>query len=291
MMLSFLAPAKINLSLAVGPAGPDGRHPLDSLVAFTRTIGDLLTFTNAPTLTLQVNGPFADSLRAETNNLCLRAAHLLSDTMGKHSGAIIGLTKNLPIASGIGGGSADAAATLIGLNKLWNAGLSVKDLQDLGANLGADVPACVAGHPLRMMGTGEVTMGIGGSLPRLGIVLVNPLIACPTGPVYRRFDERGDAIARVPVQLPPLHTQDHLLRYLAQNGNDLEPAARDLVPSIGAVLDAIAASDGVLLTRMSGSGATCFGLYPDKAHAQAGAAEIKNRLAIDPIWVEADELA
>jgi 4-diphosphocytidyl-2-C-methyl-D-erythritol kinase len=290
MMLSFLAPAKINLSLAVGPAGPDGRHPLDSLVAFTRTIGDLLTFSAAPALTLTVDGPFGAGLAGETDNLVLRAARLLADHADIKNGAAIGLTKNLPIASGIGGGSADAAATLIGLNALWKTGLTVKDLQDLGASLGADVPACVAGHPLRMTGTGEVTMPVG-ALPALGIVLVNPIIACPTPPVYRRFDNIGGAKPLALNALPSLETQDHLLSYLAQAGNDLEPAARDLVPSIGAVLDAIAASDDVLLTRMSGSGATCFGLYPDKVRAQAGAAEIKNRLAIDPIWVEADELA
>jgi 4-diphosphocytidyl-2-C-methyl-D-erythritol kinase len=290
MTLTLLAPAKINLSLAVGPPGPDGRHPLDSLVAFTRSIGDVLTFAAAPAVTLTMDGQFGASLARDEANLVLRAAHLLARRAGIKKGAAIGLTKNLPVASGIGGGSADAAATLIGLNKLWETGLTLKDLQDLGASLGADVPACVAGHPLRMTGTGEVTEPVG-SLPALGIVLVNPLIACPTPPVYRRFDEIGGATPLARNELPSLETQDHLLRYLTSHANGLEIAARDLVPDIGVVLDAIAASDGVLLARMSGSGATCFGLYQSKAMAQAGAAQIKNRLAINPIWVKADELA
>lgn len=289
MTLEFLAPAKINLSLGVGPAQTDGRHPLDSLVAFTSALGDRLIIEPAQELTLLVDGPFADTLSAGEENLVLRAASLLNQHLGTSQGAAIRLTKNLPIASGIGGGSADAAATFIGLNQMWNGRLDQTALQGLAAQLGADVPACVLGQSLRMTGTGEATSAVG-ALPPLGIVLVNPLLACPTGPVYRRFDEMGQARELCYDKLPQLVSQDQLLAYLASNLNDLEAAAIDLVPEIGIVLAAIGASPDVLLSRMSGSGATCFGLYPSLTQAKAAAVAIKNHLAIGRVWVEADQI-
>jgi 4-diphosphocytidyl-2-C-methyl-D-erythritol kinase len=289
MSITVFAPAKINLTLGVGGAQLDGRHPLDSLVAFTRTIGDKLTLEPDHELSLTIDGPFSDGLSSDNDNLVLRAAHLLADQFGAKQGVHIRLTKSLPIASGIGGGSADAAAALIGLNSLWGGGLSLKHLQDLAAKLGADVPACVSGQPLRMTGTGETTQNIG-SLPSLGIVLVNPLVPCPTGPVYRRFDEMGHARPLLQQLLPALTKPADLLAYLHQTPNDLEPAAQSLVPEIGTTLAAIASSPGVLLTRMSGSGATCFGLYESLAKAQIGAVAIKKTLAIKSVWVEADEI-
>jgi 4-diphosphocytidyl-2-C-methyl-D-erythritol kinase len=289
MTHTWLAPAKINLSLAVGPVGADGRHPLDSIVAFTHGIGDELSIVAAQHLSLTIDGPFAQGLSDTADNLILRAARLLAARLSVTKGARITLTKKLPIASGIGGGSADAAAALIGLNALWEGGLSHADLALLGAQLGADVPACLLGQALRMTGTGETTAPLEG-LPRLGVVLVNPLKPCPTGPVYQAFDQIGGATELAFSQLPSLNTQDQLLTFLSANGNDLEAAAIQLVPEIATVLNAIAQSPEVLLARMSGSGATCFGLYPTLDMARAAAVAIKNHLAIDPIWVKADEI-
>jgi 4-diphosphocytidyl-2-C-methyl-D-erythritol kinase len=289
MTQTWHAPAKINLSLKVGPAGPDGRHPLDSLVAFARRIGDVVRLEPAPDLELNIDGLFSDSLQHETDNLILRAARLLAQHLKIDQGAKITLTKNLPVASGIGGGSADAAAALVGLNDLWQGGLSLAALAELGATLGADVPACVMGAPLRMTGTGETISPID-ALPSLGIVLVNPLKDCPTGPVYQAFDRMGGVADLVMTPLPQLATQDLLLAYLIAHENDLESAAIQLVPEIAMTLSAIAGSPDVLLSRMSGSGATCFGLYPTLRHAQAAARAIKNQLAFSPVWVEADEI-
>jgi 4-diphosphocytidyl-2-C-methyl-D-erythritol kinase len=290
MTRRYPARAKVNLSLRVGPALPNGRHPLDSVVAFTSRIGDTLDVAKATKLSLAIEGPFAHGLSLQKDNLILSAAHLLASRLGRAVGAKITLTKNLPIASGIGGGSADAAAALIGLNDLWNGDLSRADLCDLGAQLGADVPACVIGQPLRMMGTGEETAPIP-ALPRMGIVLVNPLLPCLTGPVYQHFDAMGQAKHLPTVALPNLATRDVLLAFLHATPNDLEAPAIDLVPQIADVLVAIHASTNVRLARMSGSGATCFGLYDTLGAAQIGAREIKNKLAFSPVWVEADEIS
>jgi 4-diphosphocytidyl-2-C-methyl-D-erythritol kinase len=290
MTRRYFAPAKVNLSLRVGPPQADGRHPLDSLVAFTRCVGDTIEVDDSDSFALVVMGPFGQDLSGETDNLVSRAATLLANHLGAKRGAHIVLTKNLPIASGIGGGSGDAAATLIGLNELWAGGLTRDQLAVLGAQLGADVPACILGQPLRMTGTGETTSPIS-SLPKMGIVLVNPLVACPTAPVYRHFDALGRWNAIDARPLPDVTTQAQLLSYLAASPNDLEPAARDLVPEIGDVLDAIGATAHVALARMSGSGATCFGLYETLEHAKVGAASIKNTLALSPVWVEADQLS
>jgi 4-diphosphocytidyl-2-C-methyl-D-erythritol kinase len=283
----IFAPAKINLSLRVGPPLANGRHPLDSLVCFTRSIGDEISFSPGSSLTLNINGPFAEGLSSNDDNLVLAAARLIQD--GARAGAALTLTKRLPIASGIGGGSADAAATLIGLNEMWQRGLTRPELHALGARLGADVPACLMGSALRMARTGEAIEAVT-NVPRLGIVLVNPLIDCPTGPVYRRYDELARFSGPAIDPLPDLSSVGALLAFLRANPNDLEAAAMCLVPQIGDLLAAIGETDDVLLARMSGSGATCFGLYPDKATAQTAAEAIRNTLASFPIWVEADEI-
>jgi 4-diphosphocytidyl-2-C-methyl-D-erythritol kinase len=289
-MLQVLAPAKVNLSLLVGPPGVDGRHSLDSLVGFVQDCSDILNFEIADDISLAIDGPFAKGLSSSEDNLVMRAARLLRDFGGKHIGATIRLHKRLPVASGIGGGSADAAATLVGLNRLWAFGASTAQLQHLGSALGADVPACVLGTCSRMTGTGERIDAIP-PLPKLGIVLVNPLVDCPTTPVYRRYDKIGSFSDIATETLPSLNTITMLLDYLRARPNDLTKAASDLVPKIGTILSAIGATQNVLLGRMSGSGATCFGLYANLADAQAGAHMLKDALAFSPIWVEAGQIS
>ena len=289
MTLRVFAPAKVNLSLRVGQLQPDGRHALDSLVVFTRTCGDWLAFEQARYLTLKIDGPFAESLSRQSDNLVFRAASLLREHNAPLSGAAVTLTKSLPIASGIGGGSADAAATLKGLNELWGLGMGNHALVHLAESLGSDVPACILGQALRMTGAGEFLQAVP-AMPKLGIVLVNPLVPCATGPVFARYDVLGSINTMAYDALPDLSTIAMLLTYLHAMPNDLEPAAIAMVPQIGRILETIGETPDVLLARMSGSGATCFGLYASLAQAAIAAQTLKNQLASSPIWVEADEI-
>jgi 4-diphosphocytidyl-2-C-methyl-D-erythritol kinase len=250
-VLTERAPAKINLFLHVGARRDDGFHPLQSLAVFT-DLGDVLAMDAAPGLSLAIDGPFAAGLDGEGDNLVLRAARLLGG-----QGANITLTKNLPVASGIGGGSADAAAALRGLNRLWNAN---GDLQAIGAALGSDIPVCVASVPAFMEGRGEILRAVQ-SMPHVPMLLVNPRVAVPTRDVFAALDCRSG----VEMALPPGRFRDtaDLLRFLETTRNDLEAPALRLHPVIGEVLAALAVLPGALFTRMSGSGATCFGIFAD----------------------------
>jgi 4-diphosphocytidyl-2-C-methyl-D-erythritol kinase len=248
------ASAKINLFLHVGAKRADGFHPLQSLAVFT-DLGDTLAIESASGLSLKIDGPFAKGLDGEGDNLVLRAARALGN-----GGAKLTLTKNLPVASGIGGGSADAAAALRGLNALWNSGRDSAALCDIAAALGSDIPVCVLSAPSFMEGRGEVLRALE-SMPRLPMLLVNPRVAVPTKDVFAGLTDRsGDDTT-----LPRGRFRDtaDLLRFLETTRNDLEAPALQIQPVIGEVLTAIAALPGALLTRMSGSGATCFGIFAD----------------------------
>ncbi|HEY0266069.1 MAG TPA: 4-(cytidine 5'-diphospho)-2-C-methyl-D-erythritol kinase [Rhizomicrobium sp.] len=257
------APAKINLFLHVGAKRPDGFHPVQSLAVFT-DLGDTLEMEAAPDLSLAVDGPFAAGLDGEGDNLVLRAARALKEAVGG-SGAKLTLTKNLPVASGIGGGSADAAAALRGLVKLWG---GRDDLHVLGAALGSDIPVCVESRPSFMEGRGEILRPVD-SMPRVPLLLVNPGLAVPTKNVFAALQARSG----VAMALPRGRFGDtaDLLRFLETTRNDLEAPARALQPAIGEVLAALAALPGALFSRMSGSGATCFGIFADDDCCQRAA--------------------
>ena len=263
------APAKINLYLHITGRREDGYHLLDSLVAFA-DVGDSLQATDDDALSLAVTGPFGAALQAEPDNLVLRAARALAEAAGVRPRARLTLEKHLPVASGIGGGSADAAATLRLLQRLWHCSLPAEALQRLALRLGADVPVCLHGQPVRMGGIGEHLRPVP-PLPRCGLLLVNPGVAVATRDIFRA---RTGAYA-APAALPAGWSDAaDLAATLRACGNDLEPPARRLCPVIGEVLTAIAAQPGCLLGRMSGSGATCFGLFPDIASARAGARQL-----------------
>jgi 4-diphosphocytidyl-2-C-methyl-D-erythritol kinase len=257
------AAAKINLFLHVGDKRADGFHELESLVVFADA-GDALVFAPADELSLTLSGPFARGLEAENDNLVLRAARALAPRRG----AAITLTKSLPVASGIGGGSADAAAALRGLNDLWVLGKSVDELRVLAETLGSDVPVCVESRPAWMEGRGErVTPARGVSA--MAMVLVNPGVAVPTAAVFRALKtRRGVSTVDQTVDMRDART---LIAFLRTTGNDLEAPAREVAPAIGEVLGEIARMPGILLARMSGSGATCFGLFEDDAAAEMAA--------------------
>ena len=259
------APAKINLFLHVGDKRADGYHALQSLVAFTRA-GDELAFAESDGLSLTIDGPFGAGLSAGDDNLIVKAAR----TLGGAKTASITLTKNLPVASGIGGGSADSAATLRGLNTLWGLRLDTADLQKIGATLGSDVPVCITCRPQWMEGRGEVVTALP-PLPELPIVLVNPGVGVSTGKVFATMGARHGVTLPLP---PEFADAADLIAYLGTTANDMEAPARAIAPVIGDVLDFIA-GQGALLARMSGSGATCFGLCESDTAATRAADAIR----------------
>lgn len=264
-MLRVPAPAKINLFLHVGARRTDGYHDLQSLVCFAET-GDVLTFSHAETLSLSVGGPFAASLANEDDNLILRAARALAAHACVEKGAAIALAKNLPVASGIGGGSADAAAALRGLVKLWELKISDSDLNVIALSLGSDVPVCLRSEPAMMEGRGEKVSPVG-ALPSCAMVIANPGVAISTGEVFRRLGRMAsDTLPSIPPFPAVLRDPHDLLRYLAATRNDMEAAAREIAPVIGDVLEALAVH-GAQLARMCGSGATCYGLFENDAAA------------------------
>jgi 4-diphosphocytidyl-2-C-methyl-D-erythritol kinase len=266
------ARAKLNLYLHVTGRRDDGYHVLDSLVAFAEA-GDTLAAAPADALTLALDGPFAAALRDESDNLVLRAAQALAAASGKPRGAALTLTKNLPVASGIGGGSADAAATLRVLCRLWDMRPERDTLDAIAVKLGADVPVCLDGTASFLGGIGE-RRDAAPRLPAAGVVLVNPGIALSTPAVFAKRAGAFSAPARF-VEAP--RDAAGLAAVLRRRRNDLTEAATALVPAIRDVLAVLDATPGCLLARMSGSGATCFGLYADRAAARDAAAFLAGR--------------
>ncbi len=263
------ARAKVNLYLHVTGRRGDGYHLLDSLAVFP-PVGDVLSAQPQDGLTLELSGPFGERLAAEADNLVLRAARALAVTSGFTGGARLRLEKNLPIASGIGGGSADAAAALRLLQRVWRVEVQPAQMMMIATGLGADVAVCLDSVPARMQGTGEVLVAAPG-LPACGIVLVNPGVGVATPAVFRA---RAGAFTLAPVLPPSWSDAEALAESLAGMSNDLEAAAVSLAPAIGEVLAALRAVSGSLLARMSGSGATCFALFADSEAAVAAAGAV-----------------
>ncbi len=268
-----IAFAKVNLALHVTGRRADGYHLLDSLVVFAG-IGDRLEAEPADGLSLSLTGPQASGLGAGADNLVLRAAMLLRPP-GR--GAALRLTKVLPVAAGIGGGSADAAAALRLLGRLWRVGAP-----DAAAvlSLGADVPVCLGLKPARMRGIGEDLAAV--ALPAFWIVLANPGVPVATGAVFAGLARRDNEPMAA---APPFPDAATLFGWLAAQRNDLEPPARAIAPAIDAALAALAAQPGCGLARMSGSGATCFGLFAAEAAARAAADALRRAEA--GWWVSA----
>ena len=256
------APAKVNLALHVTGRRADGLHLLDSLVVFP-AFGDRLEAEPAAGLSLAIEGPFAGDLGAGDDNLVVRAARLLDPSRG----AAIRLAKHLPVASGIGGGSADAAAALRLLARLW--GLPLPPGEAVLA-LGADLPVCLARRPCRMRGIGERLAPV--TLPPMWVVLANPGVPVPTGAVFAGLASRENPALP---EVPAFANADALFGWLAAQRNDLEAPALAVAPAIAATLAALRAQPGCGLARMSGSGATCFGLFAGEGAALAAAAALR----------------
>ncbi len=264
------APAKVNLHLHVVGRRDDGYHLLDSLVVFAG-VGDRLSVGADDVLSLVVAGPFSAGLAAEADNLVLRAGRALAARAGVRACGKLVLEKYLPVSSGIGGGSADAAATLRLLSRFWGISVAEDDLHALARDLGADVPVCLGSRAALMSGIGELLVAAP-SLPALGIVLVNPGVAISTPAVFRG----RTGVFSEPARWPADGWRDvgSLADSLVATRNDLEPAARTLAPAIDEVLRGLVAIPGCRLARMSGSGATCLGLFDTPALAQAAAGAI-----------------
>lgn len=266
------APAKVNLALHVTRRREDGYHDLESLVVFA-DVADELEAVEAPADSLSVTGPFATGLGNGPTNLVARAVEAYRQRFPGHveTGLAITLRKNLPVAAGIGGGSADAAAAL----RLM-AGIGAPPdragLQDVAARLGADVPACLVSMPLVARGVGEILSPLG-AFPACHVVLVNPLVPVVTADIFRRLTKRDNP--PLPALPAPLTRPAQLGIWLTETRNDLEPAAISLVPAIGDLIARLAEAPGCMLARMSGSGATVFGLFGSASQAHQAAHDLR----------------
>lgn len=268
--LRLSALAKINLYLHVTGRRADGCHLLDSLIVFSG-LADQIELGPAPEFTIVSDGPFADVSGPPEENLALKAARALAAAAGVDGGVRIRLTKYIPPAAGLGGGSADAAAVLSGLVRLWDLPADSVDLASVGLQLGADVPACLVGRPVFVGGIGE-EISDAPPLPRAGLLLVNPGIAVSTASVFA--GRRGGFSAAARFDSAPASAEE-LATLLETSGNDLTEAACRLAPVIDDVLASLRSVPGCRLARMSGTGATCFGLFDDAAGAAAALPSVR----------------
>ncbi|WP_156886929.1 4-(cytidine 5'-diphospho)-2-C-methyl-D-erythritol kinase [Pleomorphomonas oryzae] len=271
------ARAKVNLALHVIGRRPDGYHELDMLVAFADA-GDTVTLAPSDRDRFDIDGPMAGDIGAGADNLVLRALRGFRDLSGQTDPLAIRLTKRLPVASGIGGGSADAAAILRGLCNLHDRSADDPAITALAQSLGADVPMCVMSRPAHAAGIGERIAPTGGRLS-FGLLLVNPRVGVSTPAAFRMLERHDNP--PLPT-LPAFDTVADLAAFLTiETRNDLELPAEAIAPIIVDVLSAIARLPGIRLARMSGSGATCFGLFDDRTAAEMAATQ----LAADrPSW-------
>ncbi len=244
--LTETAYAKINLALHVRGRRTDGYHDLESVFAFVED-GDRLDVETADQVSLSISGRFAEGLSSGNDNLVMRAALALQNAFGVVAGARMFLDKALPVASGIGGGSADAAAALRLLCRFWGIDINDLRLHQIAATLGADVPACLLSRPVVGIGRGDELVPFTGLISGKPVLLVNPLVPLSTGPVFAAWDQidRGALNLEAP----------------ATWRNDLTAPATSLVPEIQAIIETLRAAAGVRVARMSGSGATCFALF------------------------------
>ena len=269
------APAKVNLYLHIGGVRADGLHDLASLFVFTRD-GDIVSVEDSDEISLTITGPFADALSAfpKEENLVWKAAALLKDAYPVKGGAKITLVKNLPIAAGIGGGSADAAAALRALVQHWNLSIPVDVLSQMAFRLGADVPACLSGAPVDVTGAGE-RIAPGPKVAPFWVCLVNPGIATLTGPIFSAFDRANPAPPHPVLATARQIDEETIAALFRETRNDLETAACAHAPEINTTLNFLESQPGVLGHRMSGSGATCFALFLSAERAVQAAAKAK----------------
>jgi len=260
--LSIMAPAKINLCLHIVGRRRNNYHLISSLVVFL-SVFDTISVVKSRILKLNVNGPFAKYLGSKQNNSVMKAAQGLQKFCNLQVGAEITLTKNLPISAGIGGGSADSAATIKLLSRLWKIKVGKGALMELGQSLGADVPVCLVGKPSFVEGVGEEIKMIQ-SFPNIWILLVNPHKPILTKTIFNNFRKRYSK--KLPTENKSF-SLNKLISFLKKSDNDLTSLAVHYSPEIKTILNDLSLIEGCLLSRMSGSGATCFGIFSEKESA------------------------
>ncbi|MCF6214558.1 MAG: 4-(cytidine 5'-diphospho)-2-C-methyl-D-erythritol kinase [Emcibacter sp.] len=275
--ISRLARAKINLDLLITGRREDGYHLLDSLVVFAE-YGDEISVLASDEISLGIIGPFATELIGLKDNIILKAARALQKKFNITKGAEITLVKNLPVSSGIGGGSADAAAAIHALIELWQISVTATDLDEILLSLGADLPVCMASQTMHMTGMGEKLTPITINFP-VFLCLVNPGVAVSTSDIFKGRTKR---IFSNPRKLPlTIEDQSQLQEILNAAGNDLEGEAGAINPVIDKVIAQIKTSDDCLFAGMSGSGATCFGIFSSEEAARRVAGNINSA---SPNW-------
>ena len=264
--LTLTAPAKINLFLSITGKNDNGYHALQSLIAFTKNFGDVITITPANEFSFSFDST-ADHLPTDDNNLVICAANLLASTLGKDLNCAIHLSKHIPIGAGLGGGSSDAATTIKGLLKFWEVdNIDQKQLDNILLQLGADVPSCYHAQPCYFEGIGEIITPLD-NFSSCSAVLVYPNQHCSTQDIFKNFNEEFSK----PISLPANFTnRKDMIEFLHHQKNDLTFAAIKNIPEISDVLQAIEMQKNCFVSRMSGSGSACFGLFPtdeDARHA------------------------
>lgn len=266
MSVRVFAPAKINLTLKIARPRADGYHPLESIVAFA-DVGDIVEADEGDDLSLSICGDFAEGLSAGADNLVLRGANALAERAGVPAKARLVLEKNLPIASGIGGGSADAAAALIALNQVWGLNWPAQRLAEIGKGIGADVPVFFSGAgAAHMSGVGEVCVPM--RMAPLAAVLINPLQPVPTPAVYRQFDAMNLGSTLRGEAAPDWSSEADAIAGM-RDGNDLEAPAIAIAPVIADLLADLRSRASVRHAALSGSGGTVFAVVSDWASAEA----------------------
>ena len=281
--LSIFAPAKINLYLHVTGRLDNGYHTLDSLVGFA-DIGDQIDIAPAENFEFKVSGPYGGGFNAKeldssphSSNIVVQAVWALAHAVKKTPDICVTLTKNLPTASGLGGGSSDAAAVIWGLLEWWGLPTQAHFLPELLTKLGADVPVCLPCQPARIRGIGDV-LDTAPPMEEVSIVLVNPAKLCMTADIFRAFDGTFKPSETLPESLTNF---DDLIEFLSAQNNDLYNAACSVVPEIGNVMNALNGQAACALSRLCGSGSTCYGLFADEREAQSAAKSIAEE---NPDW-------
>ena len=275
------APAKINLNLHITGRRPDGYHTLDSFMVFTEW-GDTVTVTESNEPSMSVTGTRADIIHGDllsmdrtSPNLIIRALHAMGDACGKAPNIHIDLVKEIPSGAGLGGGSSDAAATMLALNELWGYPLTMTQLCDIGLTLGAELPVCLAQKPSRVQGIGDIVKPLR-DVPTYPIVIVWPDKELLTKDVFQAFKARNGHFD------PPLNGRS--IEDLQVTINGLQQTAITLQPDIESILNQLGNADGCTLARMTGSGAACFGLFETSEQAESASILFKNAVATTTLY-------
>jgi 4-diphosphocytidyl-2-C-methyl-D-erythritol kinase len=282
MMLTRLSPAKINLNLHVTGRREDGYHLLDFMAVFTEW-GDVLSLKPAKTLELSASGSQAHifdskmlSVAKDSPNLIIRAVHLMADSAKKHPDFHIHIEKNIPSGAGLGGGSSNAAAIMHMLNNYWNLNYSLDDLCAIGLELGAELPLCLYERSVRVTGIGDVIEPIQCD-HSYNIVIIWPNQSLLTADVFQAYKQSGQAFSQSPIYHIP-ENKAEFIDILRACQNDLTDSAIELCPDIQTILTQLSESEGCIISRMSGSGSACFGLFDSKIKALSAAQQFDNAI-------------